>query len=74
MTRIALILGFLAVLVSCGVEGDPERPEPEPVQQTPDVTGSVTITNNGIYPGIGVSQGWWSIYIGGGGRYGAYWW
>ncbi len=74
MTRIALTLGLLTMLASCGVEGDPERPDPQPVQPPPDVTATVTISDSGVYPGLGISQGWWNIYVGRGGGFGGLWW
>ncbi len=70
MKRCFAVLSLCAALSACGVDGEPEAPEPQPVQPPPDVTGSVTITDSGVYPAIGVSQGWWNIYIGTGG----WWW
>ena len=61
------LLSLCAILAACGVDGEPETPEPQPVQPQPDVAASVTITDGGVYPAVGISQGWWNIYIGSGG-------
>ena len=70
MTRLLLAITCCAALAACGVDGEPEAPEPQPTSTTPppQVSGAVTISNNGVYPSIGVSQGWWSVYVGRG------WW
>lgn len=81
MTRFVPVLFLCAVVAACGVDGEPETPQPQPAaaEETqpqpqpqpqraappPYVTGGLTITNNGVYPSIGISQGWWSIRLGG---------
>ena len=68
MTRALTAIALCAVLAACGVDGEPEAPQPQPTTPPPQVSGAVTISNNGIYPSVGISQGWWSINIGRG------WW
>lgn len=65
MIRVVSALIICSAVAACGVDGDPETPpQPQSAQPPPDVNASVTITDNGIYPAIGVSQGWLNVYVG----------
>ncbi|MDW3183043.1 MULTISPECIES: hypothetical protein [unclassified Roseobacter] len=56
MTRLTLIL-LCTALAACGVDGEPVAPQ---------VNGSVTINQNGIYPSasVGVGKGPISVWLG----------
>ena len=65
MKPVISMLALCVALAACGVDGEPERPpQPQPDQPPPQVSGAVTITNNGVYPSVAVSQGWFSLYLG----------
>lgn len=56
MTRLTLLL-LCTALAACGVDGEPVAPQ---------VNGSVTINQNGIYPSasVGVGKGPLSVWLG----------
>lgn len=55
MKRLIAAMTICGTLAACGVDGEPEKPT---------VSGAVTISNNGVYPSVGVSKGPVSIFVG----------